>query len=148
MRTVALSIAAALVVGGCASSLGQTPEPATSSPKRERKPPSAYQVVQLTDLEIKAVHAGVRKQLKDPDSARFGETFASRDAPSTTHVCGWVNAKNSYGGYTGEKVYIGLLLPPDAKRNAWTFLPLTVGGTRDEQIVARQVCASYNINIR
>lgn len=46
--------------------------------------------------------------LKDPDSARFAELFLSagesEDAPMS--LCGSVNAKNSYGGYTGEKRFL------------------------------------------
>ena len=42
----------------------------------------------------------VRQSLKDPDSARFG-TFYSND--STKRACLTVNAKNSMGGYTGDK---------------------------------------------
>ncbi|GAB2314504.1 hypothetical protein SGMN_18190 [Stenotrophomonas geniculata] len=55
-----------------------------------------------------AVEAGVRKALKDPDSARITvrQVFALYDG---TVACGTVNAKNSFGGYTGEmKFDIGI----------------------------------------
>lgn len=46
----------------------------------------------------------VRENLKDPDSARFG-TFYYND--KTKKACLTVNAKNSMGGYTGDKqVYL------------------------------------------
>lgn len=38
----------------------------------------------------------VRETLKDPDSAKFGEKFVIEN-----RACISVNAKNSYGGYTG-----------------------------------------------
>lgn len=43
----------------------------------------------------------VRDALKDPESARFYDikTFPNRN------VCGYVNAKNSYGGYVGKKPF-------------------------------------------
>lgn len=44
----------------------------------------------------------VRSKLKDADSAKFGASFFREPY----FVCGFVNAKNSFGGYTGEKGYI------------------------------------------
>ncbi|MGB3503492.1 MAG: hypothetical protein WBA44_17865 [Mesorhizobium sp.] len=45
--------------------------------------------------------------LKDPYSAIFsGVTLAARWPDGTLTVCGLVNAKNSYGGYTGAGPYI------------------------------------------
>ena len=53
--------------------------------------------------------------LKDPESARVGEVSrAAGPAPDYESSVGWfpsvvytvtINAKNSYGGYTGNKVY-------------------------------------------
>lgn len=43
----------------------------------------------------------VRAQLKDPDSAKFKGVKES----SPGYVCGFVNAKNSYGGYIGYRVF-------------------------------------------
>lgn len=52
----------------------------------------------------------VVSQLKDPYSAVFGELFRTtsrnvRGEP-TDVVCGKVNAKNSFGGYTGMKGFV------------------------------------------
>ncbi|PHM51011.1 hypothetical protein [Xenorhabdus sp. KK7.4] len=57
----------------------------------------------------------VRNNLNDPDSAKFDsfyhssdEIFTPIDRPSGEldgYVCGRVNAKNAYGGYTGKKPY-------------------------------------------
>lgn len=49
----------------------------------------------------------VTKILRDPDSAKFGKVVY-RD-PGI--VCGFVNAKNGFGGYTGEKSFISLGTP-------------------------------------
>ena len=51
----------------------------------------------------------VLQQLKDPDSAQFRDVFTSpvlnKDGAPLA-ICGEVNAKNSYGGYTGfQKFY-------------------------------------------
>ena len=48
--------------------------------------------------------ASVREVLKDPDSAKFSGLIGVRSIaapPDKYSICGKVNAKNSYGGYTG-----------------------------------------------
>ncbi len=52
----------------------------------------------------------ISKKLKDPNSATFGMMIRAmrpnvRGEPTDT-ICGYVNAKNSYGGYTGEKPFV------------------------------------------
>lgn len=47
--------------------------------------------------------------MKDADSAKFGTIAASRNTKGAVSVCGYVNGKNSYGGYTGEQPFIGVL---------------------------------------
>lgn len=42
----------------------------------------------------------VRQNLKDPDSAKFGEFYYNE---KTGRACLAVNAKNAMGGYTGER---------------------------------------------
>ena len=39
----------------------------------------------------------IRKGLRDPENARFGEMIGGRNTQGVLHVCGWVNAKNSFG---------------------------------------------------
>ena len=46
--------------------------------------------------------------MKDPDSARFGRIAAAIDSDGVVTACGWVNGKNSYGGYTGELPFMGI----------------------------------------
>jgi hypothetical protein len=43
----------------------------------------------------------VKEQLKDPESARFRDIKKMENG----NFCGWVNAKNSYGGYTGYQAF-------------------------------------------
>ena len=49
----------------------------------------------------------VRTRLKDPDSARFAGVSLNE---KTGSICGWVNAKNSWGGYTGMTEFV-LIVP-------------------------------------
>lgn len=52
----------------------------------------------------------VASQLKDPDSAQFGDVFfVERQAAGSLHsgyLCGTVNARNSFGGYAGDKQFV------------------------------------------
>ena len=44
----------------------------------------------------------VKSQLKDSDSAKFSGEFNGRGGA----ICGYVNAKNSFGGYSGNVRYV------------------------------------------
>ena len=48
----------------------------------------------------KGAEDAVRKSLKDPDSAQFGNFYFNK---KTQKGCLTVNAKNSMGGYTGDQ---------------------------------------------
>jgi hypothetical protein len=64
---------------------------------------------QLTSTQVTFIQDGVRRELKDPFSAVFGELKAVRHPDNTFTVCGAVNAKNSFGGYIGDNLFIGQL---------------------------------------
>ncbi len=53
---------------------------------------------------INAAKKAVVARLKDPSSAKFGKVVYRPDGV----VCGYVNAKNSFGAMTGEKAFISL----------------------------------------
>jgi hypothetical protein len=44
--------------------------------------------------------------LKDPDSARFANLFEGRGSSGRRTICGEINAKNGFGGYTGMNPFI------------------------------------------
>lgn len=46
----------------------------------------------------------VKANLKDPGSAKFTNSFIGKSGAT----CGYVNAKNSFGGYSGDKQYINI----------------------------------------
>ena len=62
--------------------------------------------VNIDNTLVQRAKKFVSRNLKDPDSAIFGVVFPSGD--SSEIACGKVNAKNSYGGYTGEKRFIAI----------------------------------------
>ncbi len=51
-----------------------------------------------------AAEEEVRGHLRDPSSARFQDVFV-KDVPGRI-VCGYVNAKNGFGGYTGFQPFV------------------------------------------
>ncbi|MDF2621428.1 MAG: hypothetical protein K0S00_4087 [Xanthobacteraceae bacterium] len=78
----------------------------------------------LSAAEIAAVESGVREDLKDPDSAKFSGFVATKEPSSgMVTVCGYVNARNSFGGYAGKKLFYGLLAVPQIN-----FIPIGLGG--------------------
>lgn len=48
----------------------------------------------------------VREHLKDPKSAEFRNVYPSQTPKGTPAICGEVNSKNAFGGYTGYKPFI------------------------------------------
>jgi hypothetical protein len=81
--------------------------------------------------------------LKDPESARFGHIAAGRDSEGNIFVCGLVNAKNSYGGYTGEQPYMGFFENLDNKK---IFTILHFGGEAYEQHETFERCSYRGLN--
>ncbi|MAR55992.1 MAG: hypothetical protein CMM93_02310 [Rickettsiales bacterium] len=61
---------------------------------------------------------GLEKRLKDPDSAEYRNVRYNGGQPHSA-VCGEVNSKNSYGGYTGFVPFFGVgdavFMPSDGK---------------------------------
>jgi hypothetical protein len=97
MKAFFVASAAAALLGGCVST-----EPG--------KLAAEAQPVTLSAAETNMVEAAMKGVLKDPESARF-ERVKAILKPSTgvTLVCGLVNSKNSFGGYTGRSMFAGTL---------------------------------------
>jgi hypothetical protein len=77
-------VLAALALAGCAST------PATPT-----KPTASM---------IKTAQQDIKNVLRDPASAQFGRDFRSYTiANGETAICGTVNARNGFGGFTGSQ---------------------------------------------
>jgi hypothetical protein len=55
---------------------------------------------------ISRVENFVKNELKDPDSAKFKNLIAGKFSDGRIAVCGEVNSKNSFGGYTGFTLFM------------------------------------------
>lgn len=67
----------------------------------------------------------LKGRLKDPSSAEFSEMKVSRRNGATV-VCGYVNAKNSFGGMTGRERFVvsGLAATMESDVEAGGFQPV------------------------
>ena len=79
--------------------------------------------------DVAAARAGVARALKDPASARFAGVKAKPGA-----VCGTVNARNGFGGYTGPTLFVYVT----ASREAFILDP---AGTSGPNWAARAIAA-------
>lgn len=52
-----------------------------------------------------AARRSVVAKLRDPASVQFGQHFQRKQAMGVEVVCGTVNSKNGFGGYTGQTVF-------------------------------------------
>lgn len=91
--------------------------------------------VHLTKSQIAIIHAGVARSLKDPESARFGDVVAGKDPKGIVFACGYVNAKNSFGGYVGDKPFEGVL-----STSSKQFEVVGIGGDDISTNVIFQAC--------
>jgi len=67
---------------------------------------SARAAIEANTLEpytIEFAEGVIRGDLRDPESARFRDVRRNTEKGA---VCGFVNAKNGYGGYVGEAPFI------------------------------------------
>jgi hypothetical protein len=103
MKCRLASLAIALPILGCST---PPPSPQELAAAEYGPYPAQYQAKIATYLQT---------TLKDPESARISTPFAPKKtfAGLNKPVYGWgtcmgVNAKNSFGGYTGTKIYFFL----------------------------------------
>lgn len=95
------AILAAAFLAGCATPSTSIPNPPTPAPY-EGPPWLRYEA---STEEIGRAELIVRGALKDPESARFRSFQKVSRGMGDDYICGEVNAKNSYGGYTGHSAF-------------------------------------------
>lgn len=132
------AIALAAGLAACAGNSGQQAPVAQAAPAAAPQP-ETLKPVQLSARQRRALEAGLRRSLKDPESARFGAHRAGLSETGLTTVCGLVNARNSFGGYTGDKPYMASITDKDA------VVVIGMGGTDIQTRAVLEVCGRYGL---
>ena len=116
IRSIGAALCAFLLLSSCGGSGGSGQ--VESAPKTP-----TYEKVKISNATLVEIRNAVRQGLKDPTSAKFGQykslaytevadkilysdVYSQKVGQSVTAVCGKINAKNSYGGYTGMKLFL------------------------------------------
>ncbi|MDH2051187.1 hypothetical protein [Achromobacter marplatensis] len=78
-----------------------------AAPKKPQPVAPTAQLVTAEKAYVDASVAKLKNSLKDPGSAKLYGIYAIQK-PGQPHpsICGFVNAKNSYGGYTGKTMFL------------------------------------------
>lgn len=122
-KIIAFMVTIALL-SGCAPGLPGDPAYERKRDEAKRADAEFAQAVKNINLDTadvgsepknykKLIEDAIRENLKDPDSARFYDFTPPRKEVMVENkkfvygysACVFVNAKNSYGGYTGKKLY-------------------------------------------
>jgi hypothetical protein len=127
-----------------AAATPRLPRPAAAAAAPASSSLKAHNPVKLTDADITAIKDGVRKSLKDPESASFGAMKAGSGDGTTAAVtvCGYVNAKSSFGGYIGEQLFVGVITRSGPKKG---FHVIGMGGTETSSLTAKAVCGAVGL---
>ena len=94
---------------------------------------------------IGLIHEAVRERLKDPESARFGTLVGGHDQKGVFSACGWVNSKNSFGGYTGIMPFAGIMIEVSNKR---VFHVVSMGDGGDGSGAVLALCKTLGLPLR
>lgn len=100
------------------------------------------QVRPATPEEVAAIEQGMRNRLKDPDSMKMENVrVAPGSLPTMRTVCGEVNAKNGFGGYTGMRTFYGSLILREGKPPAG----IVIGVDNGRGNAASSMCAKEGL---
>lgn len=104
MRRIFIAAALFGLIVGCAA---QPPVKAERGTPASTQPDIVRKYFTLTAEQERSAKDAVLATLKDPESARFQSVVGVGDPDGTGAfaVCGSVNAKNSYGGYVGNRLF-------------------------------------------
>lgn len=112
MRAAAAVGAASLLAACAGPQAGGVGSQTADAPRSVEHEP-----VTLAPKQRAAIERAVKETLKDPDSAKFGEIRAGKSRTGSINICGLVNAKNGFGGYTGMQAFMATLVESDQVKN-------------------------------
>lgn len=131
MRPARLIVAVAgAVLAGC-----------VAQPKPAPGPVYRSEPVTLTSAQVAAIESGVKAKLKDPNSAMFGRMAGALNPDDgLIYVCGYVNSRNSFGGYVGDTLFYGAMTT-----SPLYFAALHFGGNTDDHEIAVTLCTRHGV---
>ena len=88
-----------------------------------------------TPEEVQGVTEALKSSLKDPDSAKVSGVQISADGKT---ACGFVNAKNSYGGYSGDSAFYVMVFPRDTGENVYAVVGVDSGSKTSSAIMCEK----------
>ena len=124
LRVVAMTSVALLVTGCGAGQLAEIQ-------------PKPLEPLTLSAEQVTTVQTTIRFSLQDPRAAQFGTIKGGKDQDGKVVVCGLVNAKNNFGGFTGM-TFTGELEPSGFKVGA-------LGDITDVSLAIQQVCGKQGL---
>lgn len=105
-------------------------------PDRQAKP-THWERRSINKSEKAYVEKAIKERLKDPDSAKFKHTYYVSNGNGA--YCGFVNSKNSYGGYAGDTPFMAIIMH-NKKGTATGAGVISVGGDSDEEKATIMTC--------
>jgi hypothetical protein len=103
--------------------------------------PKAAPKTAAEDPAVAAAKARILKILVDPDSAKFSNVRIRTAPDGSRAVCGDVNAKNSLGGFAGNRMFVvdssmvpRVLVERSGPQNPTTFDNLVLGASLGENL--------------
>jgi hypothetical protein len=127
LRAVAIASVALLVAGCGAGQLAEVQlQPLAPLP--------------LSTDQITMVQNAVKFSLQDPGAAQFGIIKGGKDQDGKVVVCGLVNAKNNFGGYTGM-TFTGEI------NSGGSFNVAAMGDIADVSLAIQQVCGKQGLAV-
>ena len=130
-----ITVVAVLILCGCAAqqeAFVRQREAERNAPNLDFQGP--LRPATLSKAQIKMVQQGVAGLLKEPASAKFGDSYRGGQAPDRkTVVCGFVNGKR----------FVGMFAKPEG--GATEFLPIRVALEEEDQEGVRQYCRATGI---
>ena len=72
------------------------------------KPKQAQKKGDSKTIPLSMVRKMIKSSALDPSSLKFGRFWLGKGNKAMGNQwCGYINGKNAYGGYTGDRLYIG-----------------------------------------
>lgn len=145
MLSSKLIVVAALLISGCAV---RSPEQVAATKQANNEKDKAERLqwspATISSAQRAAVEAAVVRSLKDPESARFGDMVAAAKDDISISVCGFVNAKNSFGGYNGfQPFYVEVV----NTGNSLKAIVVSFHGSDEDSIQTRMTCHKRGMKI-